>query len=355
MAYKAYNKKADVVNGFELISKALKTGNIPGVLALYGEEKYLVNWAANSIINKFVDSSARTFDSMVIDDDKVGIDEILLMADTFPMMSDKKVIWVKNFKALNSGAEKVYGKSGEEALLKYIENPNPSAILILTNDNADGRKKLVTTLKKNGGNFDFPRIDEATFRKFVAQELRKNGKTIGNMELAYLVDKTGYFFKENNYNLDKLHNDLMKIAAHSDKVGITREDIDSCIAGSSNTFVFALINSLKANNKEEALKLLHNMLAKDNNVYGLINLIAGEFEQILAVKELQMQGYTNGRIGAELNIKSSGRVGFLCETASKFSLEKLKEILINTYETDRNIKTGLLPSTMAMELLIARL
>ena len=39
----------------------------------------------------------------------------------------------------------------------------------------------------------------------------------------------------------------------------------------------------------------------------------------------------------------------------KFSVDRLKRVLSQLYETDRNIKTGLMEQNLALELLIGRI
>ena len=41
--------------------------------------------------------------------------------------------------------------------------------------------------------------------------------------------------------------------------------------------------------------------------------------------------------------------------ADKFTVEKLRSILSQLYETDRNIKTGALEQSLALELLVGRI
>lgn len=350
----AYKKKVEKEHAFKVMNRALKNRDIPAVVALFGVEKYLIDWAANSIIKLYIDPAALTFDCTVIDDDKVTIEEIIQVADTFPMMSEKKVVWVKNFKALKDGGKKAFGESGEKALLDYIAHPNPSSILILSNSGADSRNKVIKGIKKSGEAYDFEPIDKVAFSQFARQRIKEGGKDISDGNLSYLADRTGYFLKENDYNLNKLNNDLMKITAHCDGPEITKFDIDSCVAGSDNTFVFELINNVTANNKDKAFSLLHNILAKDDNIYGLLALMVGQFEFLLGVKEYALKGFNYSRIAAEMNVNQY-RVKYAMDTVNRISLDDLKRNLINLYETDRNIKTGLIRSTMAMELFIARM
>ena len=64
MAYK------DVKNehAFQIFNKDLKAGDFPEILFFYGEEDYLIEWAAKSLGQKFVDKSMFDIDFVKINE-----------------------------------------------------------------------------------------------------------------------------------------------------------------------------------------------------------------------------------------------------------------------------------------------
>ena len=57
----AYNN-AKAEHAFQTFHKDLKTNIFPEVIFMYGEEKYLIQWAVNSLAEKFVEKSMRDID-----------------------------------------------------------------------------------------------------------------------------------------------------------------------------------------------------------------------------------------------------------------------------------------------------
>ena len=115
-----------------------------------------------------------------------------------------------------------------------------------------------------------------------------------------------------------------------------------------------MINAISDNRKDEALLLLHNLLASGESVYKLLALICSHYELVLMVKEMREEGFSPGEIKAatgahEYRIKVAGALSRL------YSVEQLRLILCRCFDVEKNIKTGLLDERLAMEMLIANL
>lgn len=71
-------------------------------------------------------------------------------------------------------------------------------------------------------------------------------------------------------------------------------------------------------------------------------------------KELKDDGMTSEQIAKTLKVNSY-RVKKAMSAADKLSYKKLRSILSQLYEIDRNIKTGVMEQNLALELLIGRM
>ena len=86
----------------------------------------------------------------------------------------------------------------------------------------------------------------------------------------------------------------------------------------------------------------------------MTGLLVNHFELMLEIKELRRAGMYAPEISKTLKVhefRVKKSIGF-CE---KFTIDKLKSILIQLYEIDRNIKTGTLEPSLALELLVGRI
>ena len=83
-------------------------------------------------------------------------------------------------------------------------------------------------------------------------------------------------------------------------------------------------------------------------------MMINQFELLLMVAELKEEGKNLGQITETLKI-SEFRIRKAMGYTEKFSVDRLKHVLSQLYETDRNIKTGLMEQNLALELLIGRI
>ena len=86
-------------HAFQTFHKDLKLGIFPEVIFMHGEEEYLIQWAANSLADKFVDKGMRDIDFVKAGESE-DVDELLAMCDTFSMLSERRIIWAKDYAPL---------------------------------------------------------------------------------------------------------------------------------------------------------------------------------------------------------------------------------------------------------------
>ncbi|MDO4517607.1 MAG: hypothetical protein Q4B78_00190, partial [Bacillota bacterium] len=152
-------------------------------------------------------------------------------------------------------------------------------------------------------------------------------------------------------------NDLKKIIAHSGNAPeISKEDVLSTIEISPEHDVFAMIEAIGSNKKNEAYRYLNNLLADKGNVFQLLSLITKQLEIMLTTCEMKDQGMTLKAIQTALK-KSEKiheyRTKKAYEAGNRFRKETLKQMLLSAYEVEYNIKSGLMPERLALEFFIS--
>ena len=322
---------------------------------MYGQEDYLIDWAANSIIEKYVNPGMKALDFKKLDEDTSDAQSVIEACETFSMMSEKRVVW---FKEPNS-----FSKQESEKLLSYIDSPNEGTILIISNHNFtndvknrnEKRSELDKGLLEKTLCYNFSQLDRKTLTGFISKRFKANGKEISLDLLSYLIDETGYFNKESDYRITNLENDLLKIVAHSgDSSVISKEDIDVSINGDMATFVFDFLDAVTMNKKDKAFSLLHNILNSGNDIYSILAILVNQFELILEVKEYREDGGNSLSISKAMGIHEF-RVKKALSFADRFETKKIKEILTSLYEVDKNIKTGNMAGDLNLELILGRI
>jgi DNA polymerase-3 subunit delta len=115
------------------LERSLRAGVQPLYLLL-GTETYLRTVAAQEIIETALKGSLlREFNdsrfSLLSDATQTAI----AAAEQLPMMSDRRVVLVRDFAKLR--------EADEEILIRYLDRPSPSTVLIFIADELDKRKK----------------------------------------------------------------------------------------------------------------------------------------------------------------------------------------------------------------------
>ena len=345
-----YGKKE---HAFRIFNADLKEGSFPPVLFLYGPEEYLTEWAAGSLVKRFVNPAASALDYVMLPEDCTA-DRLLEAAGTFSVFSEKKVVWARDFAPLSAASPRGFSSEDRNKIKEYIMNPNEGTLLIFSAPEPDDKSELVKELKKNCRCYFFDKLDYPQLAAFAEKRFRAAGVSISRDTLKYLIDETGYYNKETEYRIFNLENDIKKIIAYSDGVRIKEEDVSATLNGDMDTFVFNFLDAISGNRKDLAFGLLHNILTSGSDVFSIIGLLVNHFELVLEVREFREEGLSLQAITSKLRIHEF-RVKKAMGFAEKFTAEKLRNILSQLYETDRNIKTGALEQNMALELLVGRI
>ncbi|MFR7990614.1 MAG: DNA polymerase III subunit delta [Anaerovoracaceae bacterium] len=344
-------KKA-VKHSFKVFSENLKNGTTGSVLFFYGAEQYLVKWAVETLVKKYVNPAALSVDYVLLDEENVSCEQIIEACETFSMFSQRRVVWVKNFRPLMGDSVRGYRKEDLIALADYTRESNPGTILIFSSEEIKASAVLPAALKKQAQCYEFDRIDKSELTSFARKRFRAAGVEISPKNLGLLIDLTGYFNRESDYRLFHFDNDIQKIIAHCSDGRVEESDIVCTVEGDADTFVFDMLDGISGNQKDKAFQLLYNILSSGRDAFSLIGAVVSQFEMMLSVKQMREDGMDLAAIHKKLG-GSEYRIKKMIPYANKYSVGKLKQILSSIYETDRNIKTGLLDSQLALEMFIA--
>lgn len=344
-------KKA-VKHSFKVFSENLRSDKIGKALLFYGTEQYLVKWAVETLVKKYVNPAAASMDYQVLDGESVTCSQIVEASETFSMFSERRVVWVKDFRPLNSDTARGYTKDEIKKLSEYLAESNDGTILIFSAEEIKTSAAVPTALKKHGQCYDFDKIDRAELTSFARKRFRSAGIEIGASALSLLIEATGYFNKESDYRLFHFANDIQKVIAHCDGNVVTRQDIEAAVCGDMETFVFDMLDGISSGQKDKAYRILYNMPHSGSDVFSVIGAIVSQFEMMLSVKQMREDSLDLKEMHKRLG-GSEYRIKKMLPYANKFSVDKLKKVLSSIYEVDRQIKTGLLDGQTALEIFIA--
>src|SRR5215470_2584171 len=115
------------------LERTLKQGKLEPVYLLFGAETYLRDEGARGIAAKALRGTLlREFNESGFSLAGGDAREAIASAEQLPMMSERRVVSVKDFARLD--------ESSEEALLSYVARPAPTTVLIFIADDIDKRR-----------------------------------------------------------------------------------------------------------------------------------------------------------------------------------------------------------------------
>lgn len=350
----AYRSAAAEEHAYKRIEKDIRSDRVKNVLLLYGREDFLIRWAVDTLVRKYVSEVCRDMDFSRIDGSTATFGQIRNDCETLPFLSEKRVVLLRDFKLIEGEKMKSFDEEEERLLTDYLKNIPENCLLIITAGNVDKRKKPFRAVSEAGGVYEFGELDERSLKTYIEKRFREAGKTARPSVVAGLIAASGYYDRETEYTLYNLENDIKKAIAYSESAEIGMDAVDNTVSGNLDTDVFAMIDSLGKGRKDEAYRILHNLLASGEQVYRLLALLCSHFEIILSVKEMKEEGKSFPEMKDILGIHEF-RIKKAASFAEKHTLARLRRILQKTYEIDKNIKTGLLEASLALELFISEI
>lgn len=350
----AYRSSAAEEHAYKRIDKDIRSNSVKNLLLLYGREDFLIHWAVDMLVRKYVNEACRDMDFSRLDGTAVTFEEIRNNCETLPFLSEKRVVQITDFRLMEGGKTKGFDDEEESMLAGYLKNIPEDCLLIITSAGADKRKKLFKTVSEAGAVYEFGELDEKSLKSYIQKRFKEAGKIAKPSVVAGLIEASGYYDKDTDYTLYNLENDIKKAIAYTETAEIGYDAVSNTVSGNMDTNVFEMIDSLGRNRKDEAYQMLHNLLVSGEQVYKLLALLCSHFEIILSVREMKEEGKSFAEMKNILGIHEF-RIKKAASFAEKYTLANLRKILQKTYEIDKNIKTGLLEPSLALELFIAEI
>lgn len=243
-----------------------------------GEEPFFIDVLSDTIEKNALTDDEREFNLSILYGKDTDIQSLLNAAKRFPMMSQYHLVLVREAQSLRNLTPKERAKeevavegsaaSAEVAakgtkrskpkapddfdlLLKYLENPLQSTILVFSHKHKSlsVRSKLLQSLDKNGIIFESKRIHDSKLPAWIDDYVVKKGYHISPKASQMVADHLGN-------DLAKVINELLKLFILLPKeTEITPAVIEENIGISKDFNIFELQNALGGMDREKAYRI----------------------------------------------------------------------------------------------------
>lgn len=298
----------------------IDAGHPKPIYFLMGEEPYYIDKISQYIADHVLTEDEKSFNQMVLYGKETSVDDVIANAKRFPMMAEHQVVIVKEAQHLSRSIEN---------LISYVENPQPSTVLVLCYKykKLDKRKKLYKAIQKSGELFESNKLYENQVAEWIRRTLSGKHYKIAPKACMLLVEFLGT-------DLSKINNELEKLAlVVLAEAEITPELIEKHIGISKDFNNFELKKAIGEKDVKRASRIIDYFAQnpKDNPFVVTITLLNTFFTQLLQYHGLQ--DHSPGNVAKVLGVNPY----FVKEytvAAKNYPMKKVSGIISGLRELD---------------------
>ncbi|WP_198153303.1 DNA polymerase III subunit delta [Thermotalea metallivorans] len=339
--------------GYKDVLTDLKNDQLSHIYLFHGVEYYLMEHMLQGIKSKLVDEGFQALNYQMMDGKETTIDQIINACETLPFMGESRLVVIKDLECF-SGKRKNISEEEEKKLAAYLSDIPPTTYLVfMVTEGIDKRKKIVKDIGQYGKIIEFDKLQGTELNKWIIKSFSRYGKKIGEKEVAFFLDVTGYMERNSNKNLKDLENEIKKISDYlGEKTAVTLQDIDLLASKTIENNIFRLVESIGEKNGERALTLFNDMLLEGEAEIRILYMITRQFRLLYQIKLMEAQGYTPMAIAPKLGLQQFVVKKYLNQAAN-FDKNTLRKALQKCLDTDGGIKKGKIGPRLGVELLIS--
>ena len=272
-----------MIQTYNQIIKNLSEDKFSKIYLLMGEETFFIKKICQFFENNFIEDQNKSFNQEIFYGRDISIENIISSCKSFPMMSDKKLVIIKEAQELD-----IFKRNNDkknELLINYLSNVNPSTTLIfcLNNKTLDKRGKLFKSFNESSCILDSSSKDNKIYDnqlpKWIESEVIKKKYSISNDALLILTENIGN-------DLEKIDNALNKIYSNIESKNISKDDILNLVGINREYNLFEFQDSLIDRNSLKCGKIMNYFTSNEKKfpIQQLIIYMYGFYSKLLVVK-----------------------------------------------------------------------
>jgi DNA polymerase III subunit delta len=263
---------------------AIATGRFDPMYVLHSEHPILIERVISALRDAVVPPAARGFNYDIVDG-KPTAARIVGLAQTLPMMAQRRLIYVRDLAGLPA--------DDADALLAYVAKPNPSTVVLAQVSKLDKRLKLYGQLSRKG----YLHVLEAPRRlaPWIAAEAKQQGVQLQPAAVTRLLDVVGD-------DLSRLALTIEQLGLYAGKRAVTSDDVDELVADTRERTVFELTDAIGAADRGRALAAVTALCDQRESAVGVVIMLARHIRQLSLVHTLRDAQAPRGNWASALGV-----------------------------------------------------
>lgn len=337
---------------YQQFVKEIRSGNPRPVYFFCGEESFYTDALQEEIIG-LLPAELRDFNMDILYGTELSLEKVLGIARSYPMMADRRIVLLREFSGLfaprkNTAPQEDEQESIEEEvpastemLITYLQKPNPSTILAITDQKApNAGTKLGKAIIKNElvGYANFEPIAEESLPEWISEWTQaKYSRVIEPKAAQVMARLTGS-------DLILVSKEIDKLCTYKDSgASISEEDVKKLVTPSREYSVFELKEAVFARNLTQTLwiveQILHTSKTTDvGEVIRIVSFFYSVFTNIWQIQRLTQKGLPSAQIRSTVGVKSEWYFNNLVRDSRVFPYEQMPLIFEALLDADRAVK-----------------
>ena len=319
------------------LKRQIHENKLKPVYLFFGTETYLKETYIKAILDKIPDNGFEEFNYITLKGTDVSLSEYDDAWESFPMMADRKLIYISGsniFKSANEEQKSFW----KEKFSHYTDD----MVVIFDETAVDKRSVLYKTLTKYGMAIEFETPDEADLVTYITGQCLKAKRKIKKENAYKIVNMC-------DEGLQNIMNELKKLFDYCGEE-ITKTDIDNIVSKGLNIRIFELTDGIMNHNAKQAMEVLTELRSSSESAFGVLYLIYANVKKILKAK---LADSSDPRTVARAIGSSEYIARKYISSAQGFSEGALTKMIMRIPEIDYEIKQGKTDEWTALEQYVA--
>lgn len=323
---------------YEDLRSSLKKKEFASVYLFYGEEDFLVDEAADLVLNAALAKEDRGFNLDVIYGNESDARDIISHASSFPMMAERRVVIVRELDKL----------SNKELLASYIEHPSESTCLVLLSLKPDFRKKPFVTAKRNGKVIEFKPLYENQVSTWISARAKKDGYEIDQEACKLLASYVGTSLREIQGEMEKL------FVYTGGKKAIGVDDVMAVVGVSREFNIFELQKAIGSKNLDRSIFIMQRMVEAGESPTTIIVMLTRFFTLLWRLHDMRRRGVPSNEQSAQLGVNPYFMKDYV-EAVSHFSAKEVGQVFEYLADADLHMKSTSPDPSLLMHLVLLKM
>lgn len=295
------------------------------IYIIYGDEEYLIQKNINKIINDNINNEIIKISGF---DRNFNIKDLVDDFKSISLFASKNLYLIKDPSFLIKKEDE-----NIDSLIEYCHNPDyeNDVVFYTLNNNFNDKLKTFKDISSNAQVIKCNKLKKNDFSNECFNIINENKLKINRFLANKLINSC-------NNSLKTFAQIIEIIQLYDDE--ISEEVLNQMISNSDLENIFVLINALTNKQISEAYKLTKRHLYFDDNVNGLISLLANQLRFLYEINYYKNKSFSINEIMDITNIKSSYRIEKAFESLNNINENEILRLLSKLADLDYTIKNN---------------